>query len=224
MEDSNDDKKKAKENYAQSLLNIEKDAKEKKTAILKNGVQKIEDDKSQSVFRSRKIKERVTKLREKAGLSAFVGTSGKITSPRFKRGEFLQILSRELLLIGTEELKNETGGIISIEKLQDHFSKTRSNWKLREKDIPEAIEILEKNKLIPGFIDKEKKIVQFIPVELNEDSNELLRIAKGFEMLNVEKIQLVTGWNKERVEKTIEQLENLGLIIVDEENIYFPGL
>ena len=45
-----------------------------------------------------------------------VGTSGKIKSPKFRRGDFVKLLARELLLIGHDELK-EFGGVISKEKL-----------------------------------------------------------------------------------------------------------
>ncbi len=221
---SEKEKKEAFKQFADNLLGIEKEAKEKKTAKLKEGVERLESEKDTEILKSRHIKFKMGAIREQAGLSTFVGTSGKIKSPRFRRGEFLQLLARELLLIGTEELKKETGGICSINRLTDYFEKTRENWKLREKDISDAIDVLIKQKLIPGFLSKEKGIVQFIPKELDSDANDLLQMASGLSEIDLIKLQAVLGWEKERMMKTLDQLEKQGLVIKDGDNLFFPGL
>ncbi|RMG31992.1 MAG: hypothetical protein D6732_13860 [Methanobacteriota archaeon] len=221
---SNKEKEDAFKQFANNLLNIEKEAKEKKAAKLKEGIEELENEKDTAVLKSRTIKTRMSQIREQAGISTFVGTSGEIKSPRFRRGKFLQLLARELLLIGTEELREETGGICSIERLGNHFKETRENWKLREGDIQDAISILVKQKLIPGFVDNEKKIVQFIPKELDSDANKLLIAASGLSETNFSQMQATLGWSEERLKKTLHQLETQGLVIKEGENLFFPGL
>lgn len=221
---SEKEKKEALKKFANNLLDIEKDAEEKKRSRLKEGVERMEKEKDSTVLKSRHIKSRLGEIRQQAEMSTFVGTSGEIKSPRFRRGEFLQLLAREVLLIGTEELKTETGGICSVDRLKEHFVKTRENWKLREKDLPDAIDLLLKENLIPGFVDKEKKIIQFIAKELDSDANDLLIAASGLQETSVEQLKAVLGWREERLEKTLSHLERQGLVIRDGNDLFFPGL
>ncbi|MCH8908107.1 MAG: hypothetical protein IH840_13545, partial [Candidatus Heimdallarchaeota archaeon] len=113
-------------NFASSLSQIEETDKVERGEILKKGVEdreKLEKDTLQS---SRLVTGKLSSIREEAGLSAFVGTSGKIKSPKFRRSEFIQLLAREVLLIGRDELKDK-GGFISTDYLNTYFSECRDN-------------------------------------------------------------------------------------------------
>lgn len=218
-----DERKNAMNDFAKKLADVEQAAKDEKKAILKQGVKTREMNLGKTTLKSRKITSNLASIREKAGMSAFVGTGGKIVSPRFRKKEFLHLLARELLYIGTEEL-TEAGGILSLSKLEEYFANSRPNWKLKEKDIPQAIQLLEKEKLIPGFIDKEKGIVQFRPIELSDDANKILRMASGLGQSTAKDLAKMLGWGIERVDAGIKALTKLGLAVEENGTIFFPGL
>ncbi len=218
-----EERKNALADFAKKLEGIEQSAKEEKRSILKEGIKTREKQLEKGTLKSRKVTSSLASIREKAGMSAFVGTGGEIVSPRFKRKEFLRLLARELLYIATEEL-SDSGGIFSLNKIENYFAETRSNWKLRDKDILEAVQQLEKEKLIPGFMDKEKGIVQFKPVELSDDTTHILRMASGLGQSSVEALAELLGWDIPRVEAAIKVLVKLGLAIEDSGTIFFPGL
>ncbi len=221
------EKKKIKDAYAnfaadiQSAVEEDKDAKKE---ILRKGIEERERKEGASILQSKILKGKVSELRGKAGLSAFVGTSGKIKSPKFRRDEFLALLARELLLIGTEELSDK-GGIISLNRLKAYFNDTRKNWELRDNDILEAIELLKKEQLIPYFdkINEEIQLIYFKPIELSDDTQKIMIAAYGIEVTR-EKLKNILGWTQGRLDTGLKQLESMGLAVLDEEYVYFPGL
>lgn len=217
-------REKALNSFAAGLLDVEKEDKEAKKEILREGIEEREKIDKSTLKSSRVVTSKLSKIREEAGLSAFVGTSGKIKSPKFRRGEFISFLAREVLLIGRDELKG-TGGLISMSKLENHFSETRKNWQLRENDIAEAIKLLVKQDMIPGSekISDELEIIHFKAIELSKDTRQILQTAMGIEV-SKNSLSSILGWPLERVNASIKQLVKDGISVEDGDNVYFPGL
>ncbi|MHA1778323.1 MAG: hypothetical protein ACTSYN_02005, partial [Candidatus Heimdallarchaeaceae archaeon] len=72
-------------------------------------------------------------------MPASIGTAKKIRTPMiFGKDQFQQKLARELLIIGTEELK-DIGYAITIGNLIKYFNETRPNWRVRTSDITKVI-------------------------------------------------------------------------------------
>jgi len=218
------DKSSAFSDFASDLLAVEEEDKKAKKKIIKEGVKRLEEKESGLINSSKLLTAELAKLREKADMSPFVGTSGKITSPRFRRKEFIEILGREVLWIGREELKDR-GGIISLSQLRKYFTESRDNWELRDKDIPEALDWLDEEGLIPTIdkLDDELTLIHFRPIELSEDTRKLLKAAMGIETTQ-SKLKSILGWSLERIEVTLTALEDAGIAILDGEHVYFPGL
>ena len=198
----------------------------KKSSNLRQSTVRREKEDKDSIMSSRVITQKLSAMRIDADMSAFVGTGGKIRSPKFKRGEFIKLLARELLLIGNEEM-SEKGGVISLNKLSEFFAETRSNWVLRDKDIPEGIKLLKEENLIPDFkkITDEFQMIYFKPVELSKDTQKLLQAVHGIEVTR-DKLISILGWSVERINTSIKLMKSDGLAVEDEESgmIYFPGL
>ncbi|OLS22747.1 MAG: hypothetical protein HeimC2_28950 [Candidatus Heimdallarchaeota archaeon LC_2] len=210
-------------NFAQGIKDVEKKDKEAKKEILVKGIEQREKINKKTLRSSRILTESLSKIRTEAGKSAFVGTSGKIKSPKFRRKDFVKLLARELLLIGHDELTHY-GGIISKEKLSSHFKETRDNWHLRDNDIVEALTFLIDEQLIPR-IDKLDKLelIYFIPRELSSDGKEILTASQGISP-SISQLSKVLNWDQNRIENAVKQLVEDGLAIQDEDTIYFPGL
>ena len=221
--DNKRDVKDAFASFAKDLKNVEKEDKEAKKEILVKGIEKREKINKKTLRSSRILTESLSKIRTEAGKSAFVGTSGKIKSPKFRRTDFVKLLARELLLIGHDEL-TQSGGIISKEKLDTHFKETRDKWQLRENDSVEALSCLVDEKLIP-HIDKMDKLelIYFIPRELSSDGKEILIASQGISP-SISQLSTILNWNEKRVENAVKQLVEDGLAIQDEETLFFPGL
>lgn len=216
-------KKDALDAFAASLNKVEEDDKQTRKSVLKKGVLEREEKKGTNI-RSKMVQQQLTRIRSEADLSAFIGTGGKIKSPRFKRKEFLQLLAREVLLIGTEELTG-TGGIISLTKLQQHFNETRKNWELRENDLFEAVEKLIKQDMIPRIEQTStESLIYFKAIELSQDPESIIMAASGVDDLSIEILCNLTGWDIPRVREAVEQLEQSGIVITEGDTVYFPGL
>ncbi|MCY3411194.1 MAG: hypothetical protein INQ03_06095 [Candidatus Heimdallarchaeota archaeon] len=224
MAEHEDEKKKAFAAFATDLQNVEKEDELAKKEILKKGIEMREKEHKNTVKSSRLINSKLSSLREEADLSIFVGTSGKIKSPTFRREEFITLLARELLLIGNEEITG-TGGIVSLVKLREHFAKTRDNWILKDKDIPEAVKLLAKEELIPSFekLDNDLEIIYFKPAELSKDTQKILLAAHGIEATKT-KIKDILGWTDERLNLGIQTLVNAGIAVADGDYLFFPGI
>lgn len=223
-DEENKKKKDAFANFASKLDKVVEEDKEAKKEILKDGIESMEKSDKGSIMSSKALTGKLSSIRQEAGMSAFVGTSGKIKSPKFKRKEFIELLARELLLIGSEEMRDK-GGIISIAKLTDHFAETRENWELRDKDIKEGVEYLKSKELIPKFnkISDDLQLIHFRPIELSQDTQEILKVAHGIEVTRDKLVDLL-GWTAERVDTGISLLKTNGLAVEDDGFIYFPGL
>lgn len=223
------ERKKSEENesafsdFASSLLKIEEDDKEERVEILKTGVEDREKISKKTLLSSRAVTGQLSQIREEAGLSAFVGTSGKIKPPRLRKKEFTELLAREVLLIGRDELA-KYGGLLSLDQLWDHFTATRENWEIEKNHVEDAVKYLEKEDMIPGIKKLDNiKLIQFKPVELSEDASKILNAAKGVD-LTLSRLETLLGWSSGRVKMGLDQLASDGIAVIDGEDIYFPGL
>ncbi|MHA2090444.1 MAG: hypothetical protein ACW98K_06250 [Candidatus Kariarchaeaceae archaeon] len=210
--------------FADSLLKVEEEDREAKQEILKEGIEEREKSSKSAMTSSRMVSGTLSTIRDEAGLSAFIGTSGKIKSPKFRRGKFIQLLAREVLLIGRDEMK-PSGGVVSMEKLEEYFKESRENWILRENDLEDAVLLLDKQDMIPDLqkVDKEIKVIHFRPTELSRDTRQLLVAAMGIDV-DREKLTTILGWDIERVGAAMKQLVQEGIAIEDGDTVYFPGL
>ncbi len=215
--------KEAFEKFDSHLEEIEKKGKEERKEILARGIEKLEKDK-QLLKSSRAITNRILDVREQAGISTAVGTSGKIKSPRLLgKKDFETLLQRELLIIGTEELKT-AGGAISLSRLYSYFEKTRPNWKIKKKEIKNAVENMEKVGIIPGIIKNDKEeIVLFRPLELDSSIKKVLIAASGG-ITKINDLANLLGWDIEVVKQIIIDLEKQGICVIDNNEVFFPGL
>ncbi len=172
------------------------------------------------------MSEKLVKIRQEAGLSSTIGTAGKTKAPLlFGKDEYKQRLTQEILLIGTEEL-HEVGFVISNDKLYGYFKATRTHWKVKEKEIDDVINELEKNKIIPPTLDlkKKQKLIRFKPVEVSQDYQQVLIVALGLPSIKIEDLENMLNWTKERAEEILKKLIELELAIYDieTENYYLP--
>lgn len=222
--DSEDKRSKALANFAGKLEKQKEEDKEAKKKILKEGIEEREKSSKGSIMSSKAVTGTLSNMRGKAGMSAFVGTSGKIKSPRLRRGEFIEMLARELLLIGNDEFK-DSGGVVTMNKLKTHFDESRDNWELRENDIEEAVKYLSKENMIPNFekLDKDMEIIYFKPIELSQDIKKILMAAHGIEATKTGLTEIL-GWNKERVDAAVKQLVSIGIAVEQEDFVFFPGM
>ncbi len=216
--------KKALESFEEELREIEEKGKEERKKTLVQGVKQLEKEKD-VLKSSRVVTERLSEARREAGISSAVGTAGKIKRPRmFGKKEFEALLERELLLVGNEELK-QAGGLISIKKLYEHFKETRPNWKIKEKEILNALSRMENAGVIPGFItvSEKKDFVLFRPLELDNSVQQLLKAASGG-ITELKQIAVLLDWSEENVLELAKMLEKQGICIIEEDNIFFPGM
>lgn len=204
--------------FGKKLNDIEEKDKQKRKEMLKEGTSQIQQDNKKG-FGSELVNRQLSYVQQEAGLSAFTDASGEIKSPKLRRGSFLKILARELLLIGLEELPSK---VTTVSSLASYFATNRTNWKLREKDIPEALEILEKDDLIPPVVaEDEDYLVFFAPIELTEDPKRLIIIASGVSDLTFANLESITGWSKSRLMQAVEYLSKQGVISYSDDEMYF---
>jgi len=214
--------------FNKELVQTEIKDKEKKKEVLRAGIERVEKKAKKELKSSKMLLERLMEIRRKAEMAETIGTGGKIKVPiMFGKEEFNKKLERELLVIGTEELK-EIGSAITISNLIRYFKETRPNWKIRTIDITQAIKRLEEAKIIPKRVDigEDEVLIRFKPIELSNDINRILQLATGRMVLTVKEIAEQLDWPIERVQDTLSKLIELELAVLDEETgeYYFPGI
>ena len=212
----------------QELVKEQERDKKMKQEIIEEGIEKVERKSGKDLISSKLLTGKILELRQKAGMSQAIGTSGKVKTPiLFKKDEFKQKLTRELLIIGTEELA-DIGGAITIPNLVDYFRETRSNWKVRTGEILEVLEVMEKKEVIPKRIDigEDDVLIRFKPIEMSGDIQDILRLATGLPYLTVDKVTSHLGWSIERTQSTLIIMMKMDLTILEEStgNYYFPGI
>jgi len=136
-----------------------------------------------------------------------------------------------LLLQKAQRLRDQNGGIMtSAEALLMAERGGCLSGKLRNEDIEKAVEILSKQKLIPGMrkLSSGLKIIYFFPIEFSPDQNTVLSIASEQGWTTLEEVMMRTSWSRERAELTLGELERAGISRLDSsysagKKWYFPG-
>jgi hypothetical protein len=137
-----------------------------------------------------------------------------------------------LLLQKAQKLREKNGGIMTLAEVQLMTEGTGLlSGKIGYEDIKKAIEILSKQKLIPGLkkLSSGLMIVYFFPAEVSPDQNTVLSLASDKGWTTLEEVMVRTGWSKERAEVTLTELETSGISRPDPsysvgKKWYFPGL
>lgn len=98
-------------------------------------------------------------------------------------------------------------------------------------DINHAIKRLEKVDLVKVINLKSSKVklVEFVPVTLTNDQNEVLELASTKGWTTLEEIMMEKGWPKERSERVLKAFKDGGIARLDSSyargtRYYFPGL
>lgn len=225
MKDENSNSKnQAFEEFSNQLGNYTKLDEIEKKRILKHGISNIEKNFQSQINSSKIINSYLSNLKSQINLSSISNSSKKIRSPFIFRRKYIQNLANEIFLISHHLIK-ENGSILSLSSIKTYFKANRKNWKIRDKDIPEAINWLNEKKLIPYILNKNENnsLVVFIPIELNSDSNLLLSIIDKNQYEFTELLNLL-NWNEKRLHLCISFLQNNGIIVIDNTTIYFPGI
>ena len=212
----------------QELVKEQKQDILKKQEIIEEGIEKVEKESGKELISSKLLTSKILDLRKKAGMPEAIGTAGRVKAPiLFKKDEFKQKLTRELLIIGTEELA-DIGCAITIANLVDYFRETRSNWKVRTGEILEVLKVMEKKEVIPPRVEigENEVLIRFKPIEMSGDIQDILRLATGLSYLTVDKVISHLGWPIERAQSTLTVMMKMDLAILEETtgNYYFPGI
>lgn len=214
--------------FEQDLVETQKKDKEKKKDILQKGIEEIEKESKSELLSSKNLVGKLLEIRQRAEMSSTIGTAGKIKTPIiFGKDEYKQKLAREILTIGTEELK-AMGYAITVANFVEYFERTRPNWKIKTGEILQTIKELEKEKLIPPKVDlgEDEVLIRFKPIELSNDLEEVLQLATGLPGLKAEQVSSHLDWPFERSQSTLTMMSEMGLAVLDDETsvYYFPGI
>jgi len=129
-----------------------------------------------------------------------------------KKGKFFDKLSYAILQILREECPKR-GGIITLSEITLLVNQERMENPLPTDVIFTAIELLEREGLIPKVetLSSGVKIIPF--VELTGDHREVLNIASEKGWTTVEEVVMKTGWSKEKASLILKNMEENGLAI-----------
>jgi hypothetical protein len=137
-----------------------------------------------------------------------------------------------LLLLRAQRLRDENGGIMTLAEVQLMTEKGGLlSGRVGHEDIKKAIEILSKQKMIPGpkKLSSGLLVVYFFPIEVSSDQNIVLSLASEKGWTTLEEVMVKTEWSRERAEVTLRDLETSGISRLDPsysvgKKWYFPGL
>jgi biotin operon repressor len=192
------------------------------------------EEKYSELMVSPEYREKLRALKEELGLAETTPTRERIEPTVFEklvgRGRFYNLLAVEILEVAGKRAR-ESGGILTLGEVALIVSNEQSGRITELGDIIKAIEVLKDAGLITGVktLPSGVKIVEFLPVELTDDSNAVLALATEKGWLTAEEIMLKTKWSRERVERTLQSLQQLGVTRIDQSYAngtrwYFPGL
>ena len=92
------------------------------------------------------------------------------------------------------------------------------------KDLREAIFELVDEKLIPKPLKIEDEyIIFFKPVEMDSRVEKLFKIIVTTPSLTIDKLRIVSGWQKEEIIYVISVLETLGVVIRSDNDLFYPA-
>jgi biotin operon repressor len=192
------------------------------------------ENKYSELMSSPEYRDKLKALKEELGLAEVTPTRERTEPTVFEKligkGRFYNLLAVEILEVAGKRAR-ESGGILTLGEVALIVSSEQAGRITELGDIVKAIEVLKDAGLITGVktLPSGIKIVEFIPVELTDDSNILLALATEKGWLTPEEIMLRTKWSRERVERTLQSLQQLGVTRVDQNYAtgtrwYFPGL
>ena len=211
--------------FAKDLEQVEHKNKLERKNKLQTGILQFEKDtKKVKGIQSKLIHQNVSKLREEAGMSPFVGSGKKIKPTRFSKTKYKELLKREILAIGLNTKANDELVYYSSTLLQ-FFQDKRPNWEVKMKDLQEAIFELADEKLIPKPLKTEHDfIIFFKPIEMDPRVEKLLKIIVTTPSLTIDKLRVVSGWQKEEIMRVTSVLETLGIIIRSDSDLFYPAI
>ena len=200
---------------------------------LRSRVEEFESKYSE-LMTSSEYREKLRALKEELGLTEVTPTRERTDPTVFEKligkGRFYNLLAVEILEVAGKRAR-ESGGILTLGEVALIVSNEQAGRMTELGDILKAVEVLKDAGLITGVktLPSGVKIVEFIPVELTDDSNTVLAQATEKGWLTEEEIMLKTKWSRERVERTLQSLQQLGVTRVDKSYAtgtrwYFPGL
>jgi hypothetical protein len=137
-----------------------------------------------------------------------------------------------LLLQKAQKIREENGGIMTLAEVRLMVEAGGIlSGKVELEDVKKAIEILSKQRLIPGIrkLNSGLTIVYFFPIEVSPDQNTILVIASEKGWTTLDEVMMRTKWSRERAELTLRELETSGVSRPDPsystgKKWYFPGL
>lgn len=176
-------------------------------------------------------REQVVRMRAELGLPLEIGVYEEKGKPRlFGKDEYYDKLGLEALGI-LQKNKEASGGIMSLAEIVLLVNKETPGVTISPDDINSAIKRLEKADLVNVFELKSSdvKLVEFVPVGLSSDQNEVLELASSKGWTTLEEIMIEKGWSKERSERVLKAFKDGGIARLDSSyargtRYYFPGL
>ncbi|WXG42787.1 MAG: hypothetical protein WED04_01585 [Promethearchaeati archaeon SRVP18_Atabeyarchaeia-1] len=198
--------------------------------------QRIEqfEEKYSELMTSPEYREKLKALKVELGLTETPPTREKIEPTVFEKligkGKYYNLLAVEILE-ATGSRAKESGGVLTLAEVALRVSNEQSGKITELGEIVKAVEVLKDAGLITGVrtLPSGVKIVEFLPAELTDDSNRVLDLAAEKGWLTTEEVMLKTQWPRERVERTLRSLEQIGITRVERSYAtgtrwYFPGL
>lgn len=192
------------------------------------------ENKYSELMASPEYREKLRTLKEELGLTEVTPTRERTEPTVFEKlvgkGRFYNLLAVEILEVAGKRAR-ESGGILTLGEVALIVSNEQGGRITELGEIVKAIDVLKDAGLITGVktLPSGVKLVEFIPVELTDDSNTILAQATEKGWLTAEEIMLKTKWPRERIERTLLSLQQLGVTRVDKSYAtgtrwYFPGL
>jgi hypothetical protein len=183
---------------------------------------------------SPEYREKLRVLKEELGLMKTYSSHEKVAPTVIEKltgkGRFYNSLAVEILELVGKKAK-ESGGILTLAEIALTINKEQVGNYVQLSDIIKAIEVLQEAGLIPGIrtLPSGVRIVEFLPLEVSDDSNMVLDLAAPKGWITVEEIMLKANWSAERAERALDNLEKLGIVRVDlsyakGKRWHFPGL
>jgi len=176
-------------------------------------------------------REQVVRMRAELGLPLEIGVYEEKGKPRFfGKNKYYDKLGLETLDI-LQKHKETSGGLMSVAEIVLLVNKENPGVTVNPDDINHAIKRLEKVDLVKVINLKSSKVklVEFVPVTLTNDQNEVLELASTKGWTTLEEIMMEKGWPKERSERVLKAFKDGGIARLDSSyargtRYYFPGL
>jgi uncharacterized membrane protein len=198
--------------------------------------QKVEEfeKKYSELMTSPEYRQKLKALKEELGLTGVLPSRPEIGPTVFEKlvgkGKFYNLLAVEILEVVGNRAR-ESGGILTLAEVALMISNEQSGKITELGDIVKAIDVLKDSGLVTGVktLPSGVRVVEFLPVELADDSNAVLDLAAEKGWVTAEELMFKTRWPKARAERALKSLEELGVTRVDQSYAagtrwYFPGL